>query len=458
MRAILYLRVSTEEQRDSGTSLDSQRAACEAYARERGYLVAAVYSDSFSAATLDRPQLTLLRQSIRDGAVDVVVAFDIDRLAREQIQQAVLIYEAQRAGARYEFVKYTFEDTPTGKFMLAARSFVAEVEREQIRERTVRGKVAKLRSGHRLRAAKAPYGFRYDGAEMLIDAREATVVQRIYQELRSGGTLRGIAHGLVRDGIPTPKGGDHWSVGTIGRLLRNPLYHGRQYAWIHGRPPAEWIDLPPLPPIVDSDTWAAVQAQLARNKELSPRNSRHPDAFLLRGVAFCGTCGRRLSTYHERGVAVYTCPHDRVGVPCQARAYIPAHRLDGAAVEFLTDLAEHPDRYVRPDSGQEHDGASIAAELASIDRKMARAAKAYLDLDGHALEAIRAELDALGKRKSLLEERLRAVRPILRTIPVIMPGQLITYEHRRMAVQEARVVAHVYPPKSKPRFTFRIDL
>ena len=92
-----------------------------------------------------------------------VVAYDVDRLSRNQNQIEVLFDEAEQAGTQLQFGMEKFEDTATGRFILAARAFIGEVEREKISERTMRGKAERARTG------KIPqgtgigcYGYTYD--------------------------------------------------------------------------------------------------------------------------------------------------------------------------------------------------------------------------------------------------------------------------------------------------------
>src|ERR671937_388037 len=107
---------------------------------------AIVYS-RVSTDAQERDGMDELRRLLREGAADVVVAYAVDRLSRNQNHIGVLFDEVQRAGARLEFVTEKFEDTAVGRFILAARAFIAEVEREKIVERTTRGRVERARSG-----------------------------------------------------------------------------------------------------------------------------------------------------------------------------------------------------------------------------------------------------------------------------------------------------------------------
>ena len=72
---------------------------------------------------------------LRDSTVDIVVSYAGDRLSRNQNHIGVLFDEVEQAGARLEFVTEKFEDTAIGRFILAARAFIGEVEREKISER-----------------------------------------------------------------------------------------------------------------------------------------------------------------------------------------------------------------------------------------------------------------------------------------------------------------------------------
>ena len=88
-----------------------------------------------------------VRQLLRANVADVVVSYAVDCLSRNQNQIGVIFDEIQQSGARLEFVTERFEDTSVGRFILAARVFIAEVEREKIVERTTRGKLQRARSG-----------------------------------------------------------------------------------------------------------------------------------------------------------------------------------------------------------------------------------------------------------------------------------------------------------------------
>ena len=118
VRALVYSRVSTDAQERDGTSLDTQERACEEYPQAKGWTVVECIKDTASGSHLDRQGIERVRQLLRQGVVDVVVAYAVDRLSREQNQTGVLFYEVEQAGARLEFVTEKSEDGPTGRFIL----------------------------------------------------------------------------------------------------------------------------------------------------------------------------------------------------------------------------------------------------------------------------------------------------------------------------------------------------
>ena len=229
MRALVYCRVSTDAQERDGASLDTQERAAVKVARESGYSVTGTVRDTASGFTLERPGIEHVRRLLRAGAVDIVLAYAVDRLSRNQNHIGVLFDDVAQAGTRLQFVTEDFEDTAIGRFILAARAFTAEVEREKIAERTMRGKAERARRGKLPQATgKGMYGYAYDPSTgtRRISNEQATVVRRIFEAFVAGRACNGIANDLNREGVPAFSGG-RWYALTIRRLLKNEAFAGR---------------------------------------------------------------------------------------------------------------------------------------------------------------------------------------------------------------------------------------
>jgi site-specific DNA recombinase len=149
-RAAIYCRVSTVGQEAEGTSLVTQEEFCQKYAAEHGYLVdeAHVYRDVYTGTELwERPRLNELREAIRQHAIKAVIAYAIDRLSRDPVYLGVILSEAEHHGVSVEFVTEPLDNTPEGQLIRFVRGYAAKVEAEKIRERSLRGKRARIQAG-----------------------------------------------------------------------------------------------------------------------------------------------------------------------------------------------------------------------------------------------------------------------------------------------------------------------
>ena len=298
-RAIIYVRVSTDDQADN-YSIESQIAACQKYAAEHGFSVIAVLQDVMSGAKLDRPGLTKVRELIQQKHADVLIVYCSDRLTRSLAHSLLLRDEFKMAGIAVHFVtKGESQHTPEGNLFESIESAFAEYERLKIAERMARGKKAALEKGKAFCGAAPPFGYRYAAVGVLaIDDDEANVVRQMYDwYLREGLGAPRIIERLAALQVPSPadrrsfnlkpkhkRGRTEWCSTTVLHILRNPVYKG-QYQMRHS---GETIVVP-VPTIVDPVVWEAVAQMRQGRKKFSGRNSRHP--YLLRGRVRCGRCG-----------------------------------------------------------------------------------------------------------------------------------------------------------------------
>ena len=313
--AIIYARVSTSQQERDGSSLDSQLAACKKYAKQHKYSTLKVVSESHTGADLwDRPGISQARELIRARKAEVLICYAIDRLSRNPAHLLILLEEAERHGARIEFVTERMEDSPEWRLIQYVKSYAAELEREKIRERCTRGKKQRALSGKLHRASSELYGYVRNHVinRREIVEHEASQVRRIFDMVIAGQSMIGISNILNSEGVPPPSAGKrtfadgrlaNWNPSTIQRIIRETSYCVRPIAWRWQRatkgkrlerPASEHINLPSelCPPIVPSHTWEAANAALRSNKGTLTRNLER--FALLRGIITCGTCGRVL--------------------------------------------------------------------------------------------------------------------------------------------------------------------
>jgi site-specific DNA recombinase len=495
-RAALYLRVSTARQESGGTSLETQEAACRAFAADRGYRVVAAFSDVYTGEDVfNRPGMANLWALLRARGTDMVIAYALDRLSRNQTHQGLILSEIEHAGARLELVTEKLEDTPEGRLLLSVRGFVAEVERLKISERTNRGRRKRAQDGKMMPGPRPLYGYRWRDATraaLEINPETAPVLQRIFRELAGGKSMRQVAKGLTQDGIPSPTGAPMWTASSLTYLIRQETYTGiarafrtKQQRGTDGkyRQPAasedHQIALPvgTVPALIDAATFAAIQARLARNKAEATRNNPTPEDALLRsGYAICGYCGNNLAALrHTRsGKRNYICTstvRERHG---HRDFGMLATKLDPLIWDWVKERVSDPG-IIRAELERQRQENPHGAELAAVNRRIsgitvqqARLTRSVAILDDEdaaapllvelrslaiqrrALEAEREHLKAERDDWETLQARLDAIAEQCETVRANL--DTLDYQGKRDLLYAFNVKVKVWATDHTPRF------
>src|SRR5215218_1991569 len=231
-RAILYARVSTDEQARSGYSLAQQMEALREYAAQEGYKILKEVTDpGQSGASLERPGMDQVRDLVAGGNVSVILAQDRDRFSREPAYTYLLKREFEEHGCKMRALNDQGDDSPEGELMDGVFDQFAKFERAKTAERTRKGKLQKARKGKLVRNARAHYGFKYDetGERYLVNEEEIAIVRRIFRLVSSGSSLYGVKRSLELDGVPPPGNGikprgRFWNLPFLREVVRADVY------------------------------------------------------------------------------------------------------------------------------------------------------------------------------------------------------------------------------------------
>lgn len=274
-------------------SLDTQTEECEKYILNKGYRVAGVYrEEGVSGTKLDRPQLDRLRDDVRKGLFDFVVALDTDRLARNIGILTFLDLEFGKKG-----VEVLYVNTSEDQIVRMIKGVVGEIDNIRRREASVRNKIAKAKSGKVIRSSLLPYGYDYPpGTDTFtINEEEAEIVRLIFHlhTVEKLSTYE-IARRFNNLGIKRKRDGGDWWTSTVRYILINPIYYG-EYHWRKKTKEGRKYDVNehiiiPVEPIIEKSTWDAAQAQLKRNQKRSRRKNSY-EYLLTGGIARCARCG-----------------------------------------------------------------------------------------------------------------------------------------------------------------------
>ena len=207
-RAVLYARVSTDEQAKSGYSLAQQMEALKQYTALEGYeVLEEVVDPGQSGASLERPGMDRVRDLVAAGGVSVVLAQDRDRFAREPAYHYLLRREFEEQGTKIRALNDRGDESPEGELTDGILDQLAKYERAKTAERSRRGKLRKVREGKIVAGHSPAYGFRYNNARdgYEVDEESMAVVKRIFRIIGAEGmSLRGVVNALNRDKVKLP--------------------------------------------------------------------------------------------------------------------------------------------------------------------------------------------------------------------------------------------------------------
>jgi len=229
-----YIRVSTDEQAESGYSLQAQRERITAQIQAKGWVLHDIYEDAGqSGGTLQRPQLQRLLSDIDNGKIQAVVVYKLDRLSRKQIDTISLIENVfVKKGVKLVSISESLDTgSSTGLAMIGMLSVFAQLERDTITERLSSGRLQKAKTGG-FCGGSAPIGYKTErnSKVLYVDAEKAKTVQRVFMLSEQGLTQQAIADILNAEGHTT-KRGVQFGNSQISRILRRKGTYNGTYSY-----------------------------------------------------------------------------------------------------------------------------------------------------------------------------------------------------------------------------------
>lgn len=223
MRVVGYIRVSTEEQVDSGLSLESQRAKLHAYADLYDLDLVAIIEDGQSAKTLNREGVQRALGMLKAGEANGLLIAKLDRLSRSvaDFQRLIDDYFSEKAGKQLLSVADSIDTrTAAGRLVLNVLLSVAQWEREAIAERTRDALQYKIRNSERCGRIRFGYDLAEDEIHLVPNAEEQDAIRQMRQLRANGESYRAIAAELERRGICTKEGKAAWTHTAVSRILQ----------------------------------------------------------------------------------------------------------------------------------------------------------------------------------------------------------------------------------------------
>lgn len=425
IKVALYPRVSSQEQVD-GYSIGEQIERLTKYCEAMEWEIYKIYTDpGYSGGTTDRPGLQNMLEDVRAGKVDKVVVYKLDRLSRSQKDTMLLIEDEFLAhGVDFVSMSENFDTaTPFGRAMIGILAVFAQLERENIKERTMIGKEARAKEGKWHGGSTEPIGYDYDPAtdELNINDFEAMQIRELYELFLKGTPLRTIEKLFKTKGY-THKHGSTWDPKTMRRVMRNKTnigYIKYRDEWYKGE----------HDPIIDEDTYNKAVKLLDDRAEQYKLTGVKPGAqtTYLGGLLYCKCCGGKFAKQENSRrregkplVYWYMCYSRSKKVKkmikdpnCKNKNWKMVE-LDNIVLDEIKKLAMDPEYLhdIRRDKAKKSDEPNkidiLKEEIKKLDDQISR----FMDLYGigkFTIDQVSGKIDPLNDQKKILEKELESL-------------------------------------------------
>ncbi|MDD4222225.1 MAG: recombinase family protein [Methanomethylophilus sp.] len=229
--AALYVRVSTEEQAMEGYSLAAQKEVLSNYCIAHGLTVYRVYEDDgFSGRNTRRPGYQQMLKEIKEW--DVMIVLKMDRIHRNSRNFMNMMDQLERKDKKFVSATESLDTSnAVGRFVVSMIQNIAQLESEQIGERTYIGMkekaetLANTPAASRTLGFNPPFGYLLEKGILLAEPAELDTVAGVFTDYLGGTTMAMIAYRLNQRRVLT-KRGNPWTVYSVSAVLHNPIYAG----------------------------------------------------------------------------------------------------------------------------------------------------------------------------------------------------------------------------------------
>lgn len=428
LRVALYIRVSSQEQADEGYSIAEQESRLRDYCKAMRWTIHKIYIDpAYSGGNTDRPALQDMIRDVEAGEIDKVVVYKLDRLSRSQLDTLYLIERVFLAN-NTDFVSMLENfDTSTsfGRAMIGILAVFAQLEREQIKERTQMGKEARAKEGKWNGGSSEPIGYNYNSTtgDLKINDYEKMQILEAVDLFLKGTPLRTICR-IFEDKGYTYRGRSgkvsKWEPKRLKYVFRSKLYLG--FMSYKG----EWYPAEHTP-IYTQEMYDKLQRLLDQRAEMYAKHKKKCQSYgtHLGGLLVCKKCGAK---YHKQiwqnrqkvTTDMYTC-YSRskkmkamIKDPSCKNKHWKVKELDALVFDEIRNLVLDPDyinkvREIRSNDNEKIDKVKVLEkEIKSIEEQISR----FMDLYGigkFTIDQVSSKIDPLNEQRVALEKELEAI-------------------------------------------------
>ncbi len=399
----IYIRVSTEDQAREGFSLGEQEEKLKQLCDYKGYEVYKVYCDAgISAKDMEhRPKFQEMLKDMKDGKINYIVAYKLDRVTRSVRDLEELISQLEKYNT---YLVCDRDDvntsTANGRFFVRMLTVLSQLEIEIVSERTKFGLNGAIKSGHL--PGQVALGFKKDGnKKTIIDPATAPIVKRVFDLYLQGKTFLQISNIFNEEKVLNK----NWKDTHIERIINNRLYMGdyemyKRLKECKNVEPVIYMNV--VDPIIPRYIWEECQAQKIINQRTYTRDRVYTFFQKLK----CPKCGKIMKCKGSGGkrkkYVYYNCEdcHENI-----RESYVEEEfeKIVGQLLRFDNEYNE----LFLPlfaDKEKVADKSDIEREIINLTKQKERIKKAYMsevvELDDFKedLKVINEKLDILTKQ------------------------------------------------------------
>lgn len=332
LQAVIYARVSTEEQATEGYSIKAQKDLLIKYAENNNLTIIADYIDEGKSgkSIAGRPQMLRLLEDAKQKKFDAVIVYKLDRLARKTRDSLEIVETLGSQGVQLISLSENIDTTtPHGKMFYTVLSSLAEMERDQIVGRVKMGMTQRAKEG-KWNGGQC-FGYDVKNKKLVQNVDETKVVREIFDYADQGFGYKKIVGILNRKGYIT-KRGNVFSIGTLKGILDNPVYIGKirfnQYEnWAEKRRSGKNKDAIIVDgeheAIIPEDLWERVQQKRSARSYKAVQSDQ---PYILTKLIRCPQCGAGMVAGKSKGAnktyRYYKCGtfHNKGASECSANS------------------------------------------------------------------------------------------------------------------------------------------
>ncbi len=292
MKAIIYSRVSTTEQKVNGYSLQDQEIRMRRFCSDNGYDIVAHYQDDYSAKDFQRPEFQKMITALVQKKIKAqkLICAEVDRFSRNTGAAIEMIEILKKLGVEVEFCDSGMNtNTPEEKFVRTMKLASAELDNDLKGIKTRRGLRQAMREGRWVNSPPRGYSRGKEEFKGILQQNEkARWVKKSYEEVAKGiESIESIRIKMGKKGFRVPKSSFHV-------MLSNLVYTGKiRIPAIEGEPEEIVIGL--HDPIITDDLFQRVQGVIKGKKKPNIRLGSKDNNLPLRGHLICPKCGKKLT-------------------------------------------------------------------------------------------------------------------------------------------------------------------